>query len=107
MDIEVLYRVTHDERQLWGDKWTGVEKFRHAEETLIAVFPKTHPNGQDVEVYCSALPARFYKLKALHGTDSLGSPKAGFVLATGSGTGMAELTKLMAEAISRNMLGLV
>ena len=77
---------------------------RHAQETLIATFPKDPPDGdgQPVEVYCTALPAEFFTIRALEASDGVGSTLKAFEISTGSG--MAELTRVIAQAITEGML---
>lgn len=74
--------------------------------TLIAKYPKTPKDGdgQDVEVYCAALPAAFFLIKALPTPNSMNEIKNGFQLSTG--TGMEKLVDEMATAISAGMLAL-
>lgn len=77
---------------------------KHAEETLIATFPKDPPDGdgQPVEVYCSAWPAEFFEIRALEAPNSTGKPQKAFKITTGSG--MSELAKKIAQAIAEGML---
>lgn len=76
----------------------------HAEDTLIARFPKDPPNGdgQPVEVYCSAWPAEFFEIRALKAKNSIGKTKKPFKITTGSG--MSNLAREIAEAIAEGML---
>ena len=73
--------------------------------TLIAKVPKRGRDGQSVEVYCTAMPVRFYTIKALPGKNSVGDHLPGFEFGTGSGQDMGELAGRMAIAISEGMLG--
>lgn len=77
---------------------------KHGKKTLIAKFPKTPPDGdgQPVEIYCSAYPAEFFEIRALKATNSVGDIKEAFKINTGSG--MSELARDIAQAISEGML---
>lgn len=55
-----------------------------------------------MEIYCYAVPAEFFTIKALGDNNSCGEPKSTFTLETGSG--MAELSAQIAQAISEGML---
>ncbi len=79
---------------------------QHGKETLIARFPKDPPSGdgQSVDVYCCAMPAEFFTIKALEAQDSLNKPKKPFELRTGSG--MAEIARVIAANIAEGMLSL-
>jgi len=75
----------------------------HAKETIIAEYSKEfNSDGQDVVVSVQLWPADFYKIVALPGKNSCNESKKGFILETGSG--MAELSAQIAEAISEGML---
>jgi hypothetical protein len=94
------------ERAAFGKHWIGPLRYPHCEEVAIALFRK-HPedgDGQDVHVYCSAMPARFYTLRAMDSTNSIGEPVKDFCLSTGSG--QLQLVADMAKAISEGMLGI-
>jgi hypothetical protein len=103
--FEQLYDVKPEESEVFGLNWCGSTKFEKHTPMLIAKFTKDKDSdGQDVEVYCSAAPARFFTIKALDSTNSVNEINKGFTLETGSG--MAVLTKQIAEAISSGMLGI-
>lgn len=100
-----LYIVTADERQPFGERWSGPKKFQPWLKTLIATYEKRlDSDGQTVEVYGLAAPARFYELQVLAGEDSCHRPLDPWNLATGSG--MAQLAANLAQAISEGMLSL-
>ena len=85
-----FYDVYHDEAAPFGDNWCGPNKFQHGQDTLVAVFKaEKDSDGQDCEVYCIAMSARFYAVRTLPGTDSTGDKKSGFVLTTGARGDMA------------------
>jgi hypothetical protein len=95
-----MYLVRAEERQLFNPNWCGGDRFENRTPMLIAKFNKGHnSDGQNVEVYCTARPARSFTIKAL---DSINGIKKGFSLSTGSE--MGELAKQMAIAISSGML---
>lgn len=97
---------TDRESRIFGDAFCGPERLEAWEWTLVAKYPKDPEDGdgQDVEVYVSAGPARFFKIVALEGLNSIGGNLQGFSLATGSGCG--EWAANTAKMISEGMLGL-
>lgn len=98
-----LYAPYDHERRAFGTAWCGPEKYSHGEEALCARYEASFDSdGQTVEVHCEAWPARFYRLRALAGNDSVGEPLPSFTLCTGSG--MAALAAEIAKAISTGML---
>lgn len=97
---DTLYVVKHAERMDYAKFWCGPDRLEHGKLTLIAKVPKTEDDGCDVEVYCTAMPSRFYSVRALGH-----NPKeAGLVLSTGSGTEMQDLTRQIAKHLSAGML---
>jgi hypothetical protein len=103
--IDSMYVPYDRERRAFGNKWCGPDKYESWVETLVARYEKDplDGDGQTVEVYCTAAPARFYRLKVLPSPDSINNQQAGFEITTGSGAG--ELAASIAEAISQGMLG--
>lgn len=102
--LDFLYQVRGEERRVFGKNWCGPEdSFKPWEETLVARYPG-EGDGQPVDVYCTAGPARFFTIKALEGKNSVGEVKKPWSLGTGSSEG--ELAAKIALAISRNMLDL-
>ena len=100
------YEVNEEEKDVFGDKWCGPNSFSEYKKTLIARFSKMQgSDGHDVEVYCSAAPARFYEVKALDTIDSTGHDKKGFSLSSGSGLEMAKFMAELAHNISIGMIG--
>lgn len=98
-----LYRVNELERMPFGDRWNGPAVFTPWEETLIAFYGHPNPDGQSVEVYCTAAPARFYTLKVLAGVNSVGNPLVAYIVTTGSG--QADLAAQIAQAVHYGLLG--
>lgn len=81
---------------------------KHGEETLLKHFDKSPADGdgQPVDVFVTAMPTRFYTIKAYASKDSIGDEVAPFELATGSGNKMRELALVIAKAASEGMIGL-
>lgn len=103
--FDFLYDSREDAKTAFRDHWCGPEKFEHGKDTLVAKYDK-HPedgDGQAVEVYCCAMPARFYRLRILAGPNSIGEVRPGFSVGTGSG--QERLAAAIAKAISEGMLG--
>ena len=97
--------VPYDEElTAFNRQWCGPDKYETHKETLVARY-EAQGDGQPVEIYCTAMPARFYTLKALAGKDSVGEPIAPFEFGTGSGIEMARLVAQMGKAIAAGMLG--
>ena len=84
-----MYIVRPNERAHFADHWCGPDVLPYGEDVLIAQYVSPEDSdGQSCDVYCCAMPARFYTLKALSGKNSIGEPKKAFTLGTGSGHGL-------------------
>ena len=94
--FDSLYAAGTQTRQAFSPAWCGPERFEHGVETLVAIFPG-EPDGQDVSVYCTAMPAAFFKIVVFPVPDKLG-----YELTTGSG--YMRLTGEIARAIAQGML---
>jgi hypothetical protein len=101
---DYLYTPYSEELKLIGDKWQGPDQYGHFTEHLLAVY-EGEGDGQTVELYGSAAPARFYKLKVRKGHDSMGELQPGYEVNTGSGRAVLELAVKLAEEISGGMIG--
>lgn len=95
-----LYRVAPVERATFGDAWCGPAEFEYGTQTLVASYKRDQEEGYDVDVLCTAMPARAYTIVA-QPTDVSG----GFIITSGSS--MAELVAPLAKAISSGMLTVV
>lgn len=93
-----LYEVDGTDRIPFGKHWCGPPRFEHGEDALVATYDPTSNDGQKVEVYCYAPPARGYVIKALPSGN-----QRGFKLSTGTGAG--HLVATIAEAIASATLG--
>lgn len=101
-----MYNTRHDDRAVFGANWCGPDVLPHAKDIVIARYPKPDGgDGHDVEVTCCALPARFYEVRALPATNSVGDVKPGFTLATGSNNQMARWAHMTAKLIADGMIG--
>ncbi len=96
-----LYQARNPEIAAFGAAWCGPSRYEHGEDVLIARY-SGDGDGQPVEVYVCAMPARFYRIRVLAAVDYQGRAKAPWELATGSG--MAVLAGEMAAAIAGGML---
>ncbi len=74
--------------------------------TCIKKFPKISNDGQPAEVHEDRMPARFYRVIAVAGHNSVGEAKPAWALETGSGSKMHDLALAIAEAIAAGMIGL-
>lgn len=102
-----LYAPDARDRSIFGERYDPPGEFRHGEAHRVAAYPKDPEDGdgQPVEVYETRLPARFYELRALPSTNSVGEPKPGWTLSTGSGDEMGELVAALAVAVTQGMVG--
>lgn len=82
--FDSLYKVTQREKNVWGDRWCGPDRYEHGVPTLIARFPKACEDGQAVQVFCSAYPAQFFTLEVAASFDSLGKMQPAYEIRTGS-----------------------
>lgn len=100
-----MYEPYHSERAAFGDHWVfGGKRYAHATEHMVAFFRKSGGDGQSAEVFCTAMPARFYRVAAMVSVDSVGEEKSAFSMSTGSGC--ARLAADVASAIADGMLSL-
>jgi len=105
--FEEMYAVRQSEKTIFGEEWCGPESFEEYEKTLVATYPKVPgSDGNDVEIYCSASPSRFYEVTAIESENSVNEKVDGFSLSTGSGEEMAVLAVTMAKAIQQGMLSI-
>lgn len=100
--IEFLYEATHQDRAEFLGNWCGPDTFEHSKKMLVARYQGTG-DGQSVEVYCTAMPARFYALKVLPGKNSVGEDRQGYEITTGSDC--QEWAAETAAMIAEGMLG--
>lgn len=99
------YAVKPAETVFFGPAWCGPVKLPHGVEVLVARYePEPNSDGQRVEVYCTAMPARGYIIRALAGRNSCGEPIAPFELHTGAGFNSDKLAADIAAATHRGML---
>lgn len=102
--IESLYKPYDNEISAFGSHWCGPEAYESWKEALVAEYVSgDDDDGQSVNVYCAAAPARFYRLEVLPGVNSVGKQQAGYEVATGSGC--YRLSAELAKAISEGMIG--
>ena len=79
---------------------------QYGQETLLKHFDKSPADGdgQPVDVFVTAMPAKFYTIKAYASKNSGGDPVLPFTFGTGSG--MEKLALAIAKAASEGMIGL-
>ncbi len=102
--LDELLAPYDEEIAAFNRNWIGPAKYESHKETLVARYD-AEGDGQPVEIYCTAMPARFYTLKALAGKNSIGKLIAPFEFMTGSGGEAAKLIAQMGKAIASGMLG--
>lgn len=95
----VLYRVGVGEANAFGKQWCGPKEFKHAEPTLIAQYTEIEGDGRPAEIWCTAMPSRFYEVRVTYDTQLV-------CLSTGSGWPMAGLARQIANAIVGGMLSI-
>lgn len=104
--LDALYKPDVRDRSIFGANYTPPEKFAHGEWVTVARFEKEPGgDGQPVEIDECRMPARFFRLRALDSTNSVGDPKPGFSLSTGSGDEMGRLMARLATEIAAGMVG--
>ena len=101
--FDYLYNAMLEDMTVFGDKWCGPARLEHGKDTLIAQYPKDPPDGDGypVDVYCCAMPARFYKIVAHPSRNSVDESKNGFTIGTGSID--CEFVAQLAKSISQGM----
>lgn len=102
--LAVLYEIRERDSHPFGPHWVWPDrtKIPHGEDSLVAVYHAFGPDGQEVEVFLSAWPARFYKLKVKESHNSLGDLEPAYDIAFGSGE--APLAALIAQKIATGCL---
>ena len=100
---DFMYQISGHERTAFGENWCGPEQFKRGQKTLCAVYlPEEDGDGQKVEVYCLAAPARFYILKVLPRPNSVGEIQPGYNVHTASDA--HEIAAALARGIARGMI---
>lgn len=74
-----LYQVRPDERRTFGNHWCGPATLPHAESVLVAQYAPLNEDGCAVDVYATAVPARFFAIKTHDATIGLGTVREFFV----------------------------
>lgn len=83
--LDFLYE-TDDMKKSIGSDFLGPHRLEHGKETLLAIFDKQpDSDGYTVELYCTSMPAMFFRIKAFDTNDSVGDKQSIFQIATGSG----------------------
>jgi hypothetical protein len=101
--LDFMYK-TDEMKKALGDSFCGPNILPHGQEVRIAIFAEDSENdGNGVELYCCAMPAKFYTVKALDGKNSLGKDIKGFSLNTGSSE--LDWAVTTAKMINEGMLG--
>ncbi len=95
-----LYDVTAREAtQFQGNsRITPNDHLQHGAPTIAASYNANNSDGHDVEVFVTAMPARFYRVGVAPRGD-----KPGYTITTGSSC--SDLVRKIAEAIADGMLG--
>ena len=102
--FDTLYVPYRDEVRAFGSNWCGPEKYEGCTRTLIARYVSEYgSDGQTAEVFCYAVPARFYQIHVLAGENSVGEPTAAYEVRFGSSK--SELVAEIAQAIAEEMIG--
>lgn len=103
--FDSLYVPDRRDADVFGDLYKPPARFQHGQEHVIVTIPKVPgSDGQPVEILECRMPARFFTVRALASENSIGDPKPGFELGTGSGDEMARLALELAQAISEGMI---
>lgn len=97
--LHFLYRVTTREIAPFhgSNRLTVNDQLRRGVATIAASYTAQNSDGHDVEVFVTAMPARFYRIEVTPRGD-----KPGYTISTGSGC--ADLVAKMAAAIADGMI---
>lgn len=80
--LDTLYAVHASERAAFGAAWCGPDHFTYGARVLVARYvPEADSDGAVAEVYCNAMPARFYRLVTATGMMRFGSDTEELVIA--------------------------
>lgn len=73
--LSQLYRAERGSatREAFGAWWCGPEQFVHGRQEVIARFPRTSNDGEDVIVYSTRRPAEFFRIDTSTAIISTGS----------------------------------
>lgn len=104
--FEGFYKPDARDREIFGDIYNPPAEFVHGQYHQIAELSCGDGDGQNVTIYESRLPARFFKVEAHARPDYAYANKPAFALTTGSGEEMGRLTLSIAKAIAEGMLGI-
>lgn len=104
--LEALYDPDERDRAIFGEHYISGGPFVYGEWRLVARFQKRGGDGQDVEIDECRMPARFFRLRALAGRDSVDGALPAFTLSTGSGDEVGQLMVALAQQIVMGMVGL-
>jgi hypothetical protein len=95
-----LYATNDRDRAAFGEAWCGPERLAYGEDTLVARYA-ADGDGRGVEVYCCAMPARFWTLRILPSP----SEPSGYDLTTGSDhRTAARAARMSARMIAEGMI---
>ena len=100
-------RGNREMEQALGDDYRPEGSFGHGADVVVARLPKEGGDGLSVIIHECRMPARFYSIEAKAGEDSIGRPKAGYRIGTGSG-GDGRMEKWVADTarlITTGMIG--
>ena len=101
--LDFLNKPYPHELATFGEHWCGPDVYTTWEKTLVAEYRKLpDSDGQDVKVFCTTAPARFYELEVQPGADSMGHPQEGYRVTFGSG--QAEMAAMIARAATDGMI---
>lgn len=95
-----LYSVTVRETIPFkgNSRLTFKDQLQHGVATIAASYTAQNSDGHDVDVFVTAMPARFYRIEV-----APRGGKPGYAISTGSGC--ADLVAKMAAAIADGMIG--
>jgi hypothetical protein len=102
--LDFLYEPDERDRAIFGKFYIEPGVFPHAEEVLVARYPKDGGDGQPCEICECRLPARFYTLKALESSNSIGNVQPAYEIGTGSGDEIGRLIHEFAIQAARGMI---
>lgn len=90
---------TLSEQVVFGAKFCGPAELEHGAKTLIARHPATNDDGARVDVFCTAMPARFYRLNV-----AATATRPAYTVTTGSDVHASRISNIT-SMIADGMLG--
>ncbi len=107
--FDTLYKGNdaRDQRIFTDMDYQPPEFFSHGGWHTAVKVPRPYPgsDGQDCEIQECRLPSRFFRLIVHPTPNSMGEPREGWILSTGSGDESGAVIAQVAHLVSQGMIG--